>query len=347
MHIALIHFRLLRNGGLETRLFNYMATFMALGHQVSLIVSKIDPSIALPPEVTVHQVDLKRVPKPLRMWAFDRALKPFQASEKFDLLFSLGRTSHQHVVLCPGNHLGYLKAMQVRWPSPIDWLNVHLDHLAFSRSKHILAASSMMRDELIGLYNVPSEKITVLWPPINTLAFTAISADERIALKRQWNIGPNVQVVSFFTTGNERKGYPLVIEMAKHLPSHVLLVVAGVKNTSAPLPPNVQFVGYLENTAPLHQMADVMVAPALYEPFGQVVAESLLCGTPVIISNRVGAGDILTPETGEILHSRNPQVWAGTVQKWLESGKRAHLSDSTIDQLDVVGHCRKIVDLVP
>ena len=345
MHIALIHFRLVRNGGLETRLFNYIATFRQLGHTVSLVVSKVDNGIELPPDVQVHQINLKRVPKPLRMWAFDRALRPYQQGKSFDLMFSLGRTSHQDLVLCPGNHLGYLNALNVRWPSPIDWLNVHLDKLAFARSKRILAASGMMRNELINLYRIPPEKISVLWPPININAFKALSVDERAELKQLWNIEPNAPVVSFFTTGNERKGYPLVIEMAKHLPDNVAVVVAGVKNTSALLPPNVRFVGYLDHTAPLHQLADVMVAPDLYEPFGQVVAESLLCGTPVVISDRVGASDILTPNTGEVLNSRSPKTWASTVQKWLEKETRAELPESLIDQLDVVNHCRTILSL--
>ncbi|TNF23824.1 MAG: hypothetical protein EP314_08760, partial [Bacteroidetes bacterium] len=74
MRIALIHYRLLKNGGLETRLFNYLDEFRKRNHEVTLVVSKIDPEVQLHPDIHVHQVNLKRIPKPLRMYFFDRAL---------------------------------------------------------------------------------------------------------------------------------------------------------------------------------------------------------------------------------------------------------------------------------
>jgi glycosyltransferase involved in cell wall biosynthesis len=45
----------------------------------------------------------------------------------------------------------------------------------------------------------------------------------------------------------------------------------------------------------LYQNASALIHPALYEPFGNVILESLSCGTPVIISNEkhCGAAEIL------------------------------------------------------
>jgi glycosyltransferase involved in cell wall biosynthesis len=39
-----------------------------------------------------------------------------------------------------------------------------------------------------------------------------------------------------------------------------------------------------------------MVLPSEYEPFGVVVNEALLCGCPVVVSDRVGAGGDLVRE---------------------------------------------------
>jgi hypothetical protein len=70
MRIALIHYRLVRNGGLETRLFNYLAYFSAAGHEVTLVVSKVDEGILLPTGVKMRKVNLSKVPKPLRLYLF-------------------------------------------------------------------------------------------------------------------------------------------------------------------------------------------------------------------------------------------------------------------------------------
>ncbi|MDP6909355.1 MAG: glycosyltransferase, partial [Flavobacteriales bacterium] len=111
MRIALIHYRLLKNGGLETRLFNYLNYFHSQGHEVTLVVSKIDPNAMLHPDIKIEQINLKLIPKPLRLYFFDRALARIIPKGNFDLSFSLGRTSNQDMVLCPGNHIGYLNAM--------------------------------------------------------------------------------------------------------------------------------------------------------------------------------------------------------------------------------------------
>ena len=65
MKIALVHLRLLRRGGLETRLFSYMRYFSELGHDVSVIVYKIGQDVVAPEHVRLMRIDLKRIPKPI------------------------------------------------------------------------------------------------------------------------------------------------------------------------------------------------------------------------------------------------------------------------------------------
>ena len=115
MKVALIHPHLVLKGGLETRLFNYINFFHKRGDAVSVISYKVDESLRLPDGVQVRKIDLSRVPKPVRMYFFDRALAAELKKNHYDFIFSLGRTSHQHVLLCPGNHIGYLKGMDKKF----------------------------------------------------------------------------------------------------------------------------------------------------------------------------------------------------------------------------------------
>ena len=60
----------------------------------------------------------------------------------------------------------------------------------------------------------------------------------------------------------------------------------------------VRFLGFMNQTKlpEIYRAADLMVLPSEYEPFGVVVNESMLCGCPVAVGDRVGAHrDLVTP----------------------------------------------------
>lgn len=59
---------------------------------------------------------------------------------------------------------------------------------------------------------------------------------------------------------------------------------------------HVRFVGVIpENDLhKIYQISDVFVLPSIYEPFGLVVLEAMSKGKTVVVSDRVGAGSIIT-----------------------------------------------------
>ncbi len=344
MRIALIHYRLLRNGGLETRLFNYLNEFRRLGHDITLIVSKMDPEVVLHPDIQVEQVNLKRVPKPLRMYFFDKALEKLIRTGDYDLSFSLGRTSNQDMVLCPGNHLGYLKAMKKAFWSPIDRLNIYLDRSAYRKSSLILACSTMMEQELIALYGTPAQKIKVLFPPIDARRFHPGGKNRKTELRSKYGFSEDKKSLLFLTTGNERKGYPFLLKLMETLSDEPIeLIVAGVKPLHSSLT-NVTYVGYADKPEELLWAADALIHPALYEPFGQVVTESLQCGTPVLVSGMVGAKEIVTPEVGIVLNDFDLQHWRNAVLE-LQNTEFVIPSDFAEQRNLTVGqHCKRILD---
>lgn len=343
MNVALIHYRLLRNGGLETRLFNYLKEFRRLGHDVTLIVSKIDPDVQIDQSIRIEHVNLKRVPKPLRMYFFDNAIGRLMKSDKFDLSFSLGRTSNQDMVLCPGNHLGYLKAMGGKFQSPIDRLNVYLDRNAYRKSKLILACSEMMKQELIDLYGVHADKIRVLLPPIDSARFHSKGKEQKLIFGKKYGFNQEKKSLLFLTTGNERKGYPLLLELMATLTEEPIeLIVAGVKPIDSSLP-NVKYIGYSERAEELLWACDGLIHPAKYEPFGQVITESIQCGTPVLISNMVGAKQIVDETVGTVVNSFDLDAWRAATLKFIDSEFAYQPDFAQQKGLTVEQHCQKIL----
>ncbi|MCP4123736.1 MAG: glycosyltransferase family 4 protein [Bacteroidetes bacterium] len=344
MRIALIHYRLLRNGGLETRLFNYLNYFHEQGHEVTLIVSKIDPNVTLHKGITIEQVNLKRVPKPLRQYFFDGALDNIIPKGNFDLSFSLGRTSNQDMVLCPGNHLGYLKAMGISFPSLMDRLNIYLDRQAYRKSKLTLACSEMMKQELIELFGVQPDKIRVLLPPIDTSRFNKEGKKNKKELRKKYGFSGNKKSLLFLTTGNKRKGYPFLLKLMKTLKDDSIeLIVAGVKPMASSLP-NVKYIGYAERSEELLWATDALIHPALYEPFGQVITEAIQCGSPVVISDMVGAKEIVDEGVGRVVEGFAINEWKETIISSLNKDWNITPEFATMNGLTVAQHCQKILD---
>ncbi|MGB0916876.1 MAG: glycosyltransferase family 4 protein [Flavobacteriales bacterium] len=343
MRIALIHYRLLRNGGLETRLFNYLNEFKKLGYEVTLVVSKIDPEVKIDSSIQIEQVNLKRVPKPLRMYFFDKALAKIIPDGNFDFSFSLGRTSNQDLVLCPGNHLGYLKAMHKSFWSPIDRLNIYLDRKAYRKSKLILACSQMMKQELVELFEVPARKIEVLLPPIDSARFNPVGKQQKAELGEKYGFAPEKKSLLFLTTGNERKGYPFLLKLMESLlDKSIELIVAGVKPMSNTLP-NVKYIGYADKPEELLWAADGLIHPAKYEPFGQVITEAIECGTPVLVSDMVGAKEIVTEEVGMVVKGFEEQRWLNAIEGFCAREFNIPNQFSKNLGLTVEQHCQKII----
>lgn len=342
--IALIHPRLILRGGLESRLLNYMNWFSENGCDVTVFCHKRDETIPLPKNVEVHKFNMAWVPKLYRHRYFSHLLAKENIKERYDLALSLGRTSHQHAVLGPGNHIGYLRAFDRNPRSLSDFEQIAMDRKAYTSSEVILAASGVMAIEVTELFNIPRERVRVLFPPINADRLTSTAQDiTKSHARQQLGIDPDAKVLAMVSTGNQKlKGVPFLLDILKQLPD-VKLIVAGTKVHSSS--PNVIDLGFLEDPSPLYRAADCTVVPSIYEAFGQVVAESLVCGTPVFVSDRVGAKEVLSESGGQILPVNNLHAWRNAISQ-LES--KPELGEPLIDlsQYSVDAHMKKLCAFV-
>ena len=340
--IALIHPRLILRGGLESRLLNYMQWFSNKECDVTVFCFKHDESISLPKNVSVRKFNMRWVPKPYRHRYFSYLLEKHRVKENFDLAFSLGRTGHQHVVLAPGNHIGYLKAFGRSPKSISDHEQIAMDRKAYANSEFILAASKLMADELPVQFGTEANKIHVLYPPISkerlngdTQKLTKAQAREQLSLD------PKRKIVAAVSTGHVMKGIPFLLEVMKLVPE-VQLVVAG---SSVPETANVKHIGFLKDPTILYRAADATALPSVYEAFGQVIAESLFCGTPVLVSEMVGAKEIMVNGCGSVLPVRDSEAWK-TAMNRLEN--KPEITDPLIDlePYSVEQHMSKMCQIV-
>jgi glycosyltransferase involved in cell wall biosynthesis len=81
----------------------------------------------------------------------------------------------------------------------------------------------------------------------------------------------------------------------------------------------VRFIGFIPSLVAAYQDADVLVYPSTYEIFGLVPFEALLCGTPVIVTDDCGCGEIIKEaECGYLIHYGDVAGLSETLRSALE-----------------------------
>ena len=344
MKVALIHYRLIHFGGLETRLKNYIDFFHSRGDEVTVICSKYDSSVPLPGNINLVILGAGILPKPFRQRGFDNRLKKYIQNHTFDFTLSLGRTSHQQYILCPGNHLGYLQKQKKKCLGIKDREEINMDKKAFRNSDMIFAASKMIKNELMDLYNVEDNKIIILYPPLNTLKFPVTTSSEKKITRKKLGWSEAKQYFLFVSLGHQRKGLPLLLKVFSQLiNTNKHLIIIGGPEIKTDLP-NVHYLGFFENPREYYLAADVLLHPSVYEPYGQIVAEALQCQTPVIVSQNVGASEIVSSNEGIILPSDDLNAWVNAVQFFLPDQFNIPADFAMIKKLTLHHHMQRMLN---
>lgn len=343
MKIALIHIRLMNKGGLETRLINYMNYFLANGHEVTIITSKISGEVNIPANVHVLQIPLSKYPKVVRHLLFSYKLEKLLKTHSFDYTLSLERTWSQDHLIAPNTHIGFLKAQNQWWRTPSDLIQLYLDRRSFKTVPHIYACSKMVRDEIVENYHIEPSKIKVVFPPLNTIKFNVGKRIHRNEYQEKYRINNQYINFLFVSTSHKRKGLDLLIRIfsrSENQNKHLYIAGSNANYSQS----NIHSLGFVSETPELYIAVDATLHPAIYEPFGQIISESIACGTYVIVSDHVGAKEIIQNEQmGMTISSSDEDKWAKCIASF---DKRASLSNQLIDpvtkELSLENHMKKI-----
>lgn len=340
MRVALIHIRYIYKGGLETRLFNYIDYFLQRGDEVHLFTSKKAPDIQVPKGLHVHMINLKRVPKPIRNFFFDKKLKQVLDRNAFDFILSLERTSRQNHVIAPSTHKGYLDAKGNHLYDLVDFMQLYLDKKAFKNAQVIYACSQMVRNEIISYYNIPPKNVQVLYPPINLRRFN--QQLDKQAMRAKWNLNREDKLFLLVSTSHKRKGLDVLQKVFAQLPSSYKLLVAGTSFNSTL--ENVVSLGFVKDIQEIYAAVDMLLHPAMYEPFGQIVTEAFAARIPVIVSNRVGAKELVNAQRGKIISSLRPADWVAAIEAVDWNAFNFNNIDELLEELSLAQHMTKMLN---
>ncbi|WP_266081664.1 glycosyltransferase family 4 protein [Haladaptatus caseinilyticus] len=100
-----------------------------------------------------------------------------------------------------------------------------------------------------------------------------------------------------FIGDNERKGIDDVRRFSSETQRRVIIV--GDPNHSSQYFETLSDISQ-EELRSLYSKAYATIHPANFEAFGNIILESLACGTPVVVSSRCGASELLNESTGVV-----------------------------------------------
>ena len=304
--IAINCFR--RGGGMESYTFDLVRGLRARGAEIAVYAAQADPAVPEYNQVEIHRINQQIIPKKLRPYFFTRQLARARRGRNVPLI-ACNPSDHADIFVCGGTHLGYLHNMGER-PGLLDRLTIRRNRSNYATAKSIMAHSHLMQRELTALYGVPSEKIRVIHPPADTARFYP-APEETAAVRAKYGFRDDETVFLFPSTGHKRKGLDLLADFFEHTDLPVKLAVAG-----SPLPrpmKNVVGLGFCTNMPELYRAADFTVMASLYEPFGLVGVESVLCGTRVVLSDNMACTEVMNDEAGFFFSRNRPETLAQAV----------------------------------
>ena len=237
-----------------------------------------------------------------RLWYRVRLPVPVQwATGPLDLFhspdFVLPPTSGNIPTLLTVHDLSFLHYPETFPDALVDYLN-RIVPWSVNRSTHILADSIATREDLLSLWQVPAEKVTVLYSGVSE-RFRPLEDSRKItAVRQKYGLDERPYVLAVGTV-QPRKNYQMLIRafrpVAMHLPHDLAFaggkgwLDVGMKSEveRQGLNERVRFTGFVadEDLPALYCGASMLAFPSLYEGFGLPVLEAMACGLPCIISD--------------------------------------------------------------
>ncbi|HHU51328.1 MAG TPA: glycosyltransferase family 4 protein [Firmicutes bacterium] len=169
----------------------------------------------------------------------------------------------------------------------------------------VICCSRYMFAELRRIFQLPEDKIRIIPNGVFPEAFRSLSVNPQEIRNRY--AAPHEKIVFYVGRLVFEKGLDLLLEAAVKVLSRVndvKFVIAGKGPYEAHLKEKarrlgiyerIYFTGYIDDQIrnALFNTASVAVFPSIYEPFGIVALEAMAAGTPVVVTDTGGLGEVV------------------------------------------------------
>jgi UDP-glucose:(heptosyl)LPS alpha-1,3-glucosyltransferase len=306
LRITLVRRGYSRTGGAEAYLKRLANGIVEAGHEVQLIATNEWPEVEWP----FGSITRLRAQSII---GFADELEQLRTKIHCDILLSLERVWGCDIYRAgDGVHRAWL-ARRRKFELPLKQfvraLNrkhrglLHLEESLFAKHNagRVIAASQMVKNEIVDLYGYPPDRVDIVRNgiPLDKFRFDpGLREKSREDLKLE----PDHIALLFAGSGWERKGLLFAIEaMALCKNRKMRLLVAGrgdarpyrMKRLRFWREEPVQFLGEVRDLVSVYTAADIFILPTIYDPFSNACLEALACGLPAITTRSNGFSEII------------------------------------------------------
>ena len=199
---------------------------------------------------------------------------------------------------------------------------------AIKNSNLIITISECSKRDIIKFYNVPEEKIKVIYLAADEIFQPReLNEDKKRELRKKYNL-PN-EFILYTGVLEERKNIEGIIKIADLLKdkTEIPILLFGkighrgkVYLREMQQKKNICYKGFVESDdlPYVYNLATIFLFPSFYEGFGLPVLEAMQSGLPIITSNTSSLPEVIG--TGGILHNPNDyKGFVGGIMKLLEN----------------------------
>ncbi|WP_434564689.1 glycogen synthase [Thermoanaerobacterium thermosaccharolyticum] len=211
-------------------------------------------------------------------------------------------------------------------------LSTWMEKTGIEAADRIIAVSNDSKKDIMKCYNVPEDKIEVIYNGIDLNQYKKTGVN--VARKKY---GIDGRYILFVGRISRQKGIIHLIDAVKYLPQDVKVVLCASSpdteeikiemEEKVKLYPNIIWIDKMvtkEEIIELYSNAEVFVCPSIYEPFGIINLEAMACNTPVVASATGGIKEVvLDGETGFLVEPGNPEDLAEHIKKLLDDRELA------------------------
>lgn len=312
-------------GGVERATAGLVRALLEHGYEVDLL--------SLPGQAPLAGVRLRTLPLPPlpalgRVLALAVGARLVAGQGRWDVVQSHERTLRQDVYRAgEGCHRAYLEAvLHPRGRGLYHRVVLALERRVFARTPRIVAIAGTGKAEIERLYGLGPGRVSVVYNGVDLERFHPRNREIAGAAARgEVAIPRDAWTLLFVGSGFERKGLRAALEAFAALDDRGSRLIVVGRGDLRPyrgrarelgVEGRVAWLGPRTDVERWYAAADIVVLPALYEPFGNVHLEALASGLPVIASARAGGAEVVRDgESGGVVDPRDPGAIRAALQR--------------------------------
>ena len=298
--------------------------------------------------ITFHKIPIITFPKWLTSISFAYLANKKIAKMDFDLIHSHDRIFKSNVVTLHSiPHRTWVRDIRKkRRPSLFDhgtsWTEKQM--YKYSGCQMFLPVSTLVKIRVLETFKIDEQKIRVIHPGVDVERFQSDNPHNRKEIRQAFGISDTDFLILFVGMNFEVKGLDPLLSAIALLKSEydndqVKVLVVGKGDTKKykalahrlGIGEQLIFSGVRGDMEKIYPAGDILLMLSKFDTFGMVVTEAMAASLPVIISETVGAKDLVIPgENGFVVDREDIKMVGSKIklmlnkEKRLEMGKKAH-----------------------